>query len=164
MAQRDNYTFENQDSIPAPLNKMLPDFFRSWDNTTSEDDTYLKTFAPHGELVFGPSPVKGREGVRALRSTMLHPENGPVVALEHTLHKCFVTAGGSVGKKLEVIVNGSIWYRLKNGRRIDADFASWGIFVDQGEGDYQAEFYEVYLDSYELTSAIKEMLGSVDQK
>jgi len=155
MGSRDNYTFANQSNIPAPLDKMLPEFFRSWDDPHSKND-YLACFAPEGELVFGQT-VKGRDAIRAFREAMIHPTNGPVVDLQHTLGKCFVLAGGAGAGRQEIIVNGSIWYRLKNGRKIDADFASWIVFVEQGEGNPQAEYYEVYLDSLELMSAIKEM-------
>ncbi|KIX05766.1 uncharacterized protein Z518_03738 [Rhinocladiella mackenziei CBS 650.93] len=156
MDSRDNYSFANQSSIPSPINDMLPAFFRSWDDPHSNNE-YLNLFAPEGELVFGSAPAKGRDAIRALRDAMIHPTNGPVVSLEHTLGKCFVLAGGADSGRQEVIVNGSIWYKLRNGRKVDADFASWVVFGDDGQGGLQAEFYEVYLDSLELMTAIKEM-------
>ncbi|OQU97700.1 hypothetical protein CLAIMM_03591 [Cladophialophora immunda] len=158
MGSRDNYTFANQSSIPSPLDKQLPAFFRSWDDPHS-DNAYLNLFAPEGQLVFG-STTTGREAIRAFRDAMIHPTNGPVVDLEHTLGKCFVLAGGPAEPgKQEVIVNGSLWYKLRNGRKIDVDFASMIKFADPGagSGDLQAEFYEVYLDAHELMTAIKEM-------
>lgn len=157
MAKRDNYTFENQSAIPAPFDEILPAYFRSWDDPETKDDYYLNTFAPDAVLIFGPKPTRSREAIRAFRGAMVHHLNGPVVDLEHTLGKCFVLAGEEPKGRREVIVNGTIWYRLKNGRRVDADFSSWIVFVDQGAGQYQAEFYEVYLDSYELTTEIKKM-------
>lgn len=156
MGSRDNYTFDNQAAIPSPLDAMLPAFFRSWDDPHSKNE-YLNLFAPNGELAFGPTPAKGRDAIRGLRDAMIHPTKGPVVDLQHTLGKCFVLAGGAGSGRQEVIVNGSIWYKLTNGRKVDADFASWVVFVDQGDGNLQAEFYEVYLDSLELMTAIKEM-------
>lgn len=158
MGYRDNYVFTNQNAIPKPLDKLLPAFFRSWDDAESKDQSYLNVFAPEAELVFGKT-LKGREEISAFRGGMVHHQNGPVVDLEHTLDKCFVLAGGSPEGQFEVIVNGKIWYRLKNGRRVDADFSSWIQFADRGQGGPQAEFYEVYLDSYELTTAIQEMIS-----
>ncbi|OAP58273.1 hypothetical protein AYL99_07363 [Fonsecaea erecta] len=157
MSTRDNYTFANQASIPAPLDKQLPAFFRSWDDPHS-DNAYLNMFAPQGQLVFG-STTTGRDAIRAFRDAMIHPTNGPVVDLEHTLGQCFVLAGGPPAPGTqEVVVNGSLWYKLRNGRRIDVDFASMIRFADPGDGsDMQAEFYEVYLDAHELMTAIKEM-------
>lgn len=156
MGSRDNYTFENQGSIPSPLGPLLSDFFRSWDDPYSKND-YLNVFAPDGQLVFGPAPANGRDAIRALRDAMIHPTKGPVVDLEHTLGKCFVLAGGAESGHQEIIVNGSLWYQLKNGRKIHVDFASFMVFVDKGQGHPQVEFYEVYLDSLELAHAIMDM-------
>ncbi|KAH0843586.1 hypothetical protein AYO21_11263 [Fonsecaea monophora] len=151
-----NYTFSNQSSIPSPLDKQLPAFFRSWDDPHS-DNSYLSLFAPEGQLLFG-SAVTGHEAIRSFRNAMIHPTNGPVVDLEHTLDKCFVLAGGAGPGKQEVIVNGSLWYKLRNGRKIAVDFASMIKFADPGDGaDLQAELYEVYLDAHELKTAIAEM-------
>ncbi|KAJ9607054.1 hypothetical protein H2200_008126 [Cladophialophora chaetospira] len=157
MGSRDNYTFANQSSIPSPLDKQLPAFFKSWDDPHSKND-YLNLFHPtEGQLVFGGTTT-GRDAIRNFRDAMIHPENGPVVDLEHTLGKCFVLAGGSEEGKQEVIVNGSLWYKLRNGRRIDCDFASSISFEGHGEGeDLLAKHYEVYLDATELMGAIKEM-------
>jgi hypothetical protein len=157
MVSRDNYTFANQSSIPSPLDKQLPAFFKSWDDPHSKND-YLSLFHPtDGKLVFG-STTTGRDAIREFRDAMIHPTNGPVVDLEHTLGKCFVLAGGPETGKQEVIVNGSLWYKLRNGRKIDCDFASNIRFMEQGKGeDLLAEFYEVYLDATELMAAIKEM-------
>ncbi len=156
MGSRDNYTFANQASVPPPLDTRIPAFFRSWDDPYSTHD-YLNLFAPEAQLVFGPSPTHGRDAIRALRGAMIHPTNGPVVDLQHTLGQCFVLAGGAAAGRQEVIVNGSLWYKLRNGRKVDCDFASWIVFVEQEGGELQAEFYEVYLDSFELMTAIKEM-------
>ena len=88
---------------------------------------------------------------------MVHRTNGPVVDLQHTLERCFVLAGGAGQEgKEEVMVNGSIWYRLKNGRRVDCTFSSWMVFSEQ-EGGMLADYYEVYLDAHELMTAIGEM-------
>ncbi|KAK5047729.1 hypothetical protein LTR84_006394 [Exophiala bonariae] len=161
MAQRSNYEFSNQSSIPGGLGATISNFFRSWDDPHSAND-YLNVFAPQGKLVFGPAPATGREAIQALRDGMIHAENGPVVDLEHTLGQVFVLAGAEAegeGSKdeHELLVNGSIWYRLKNGKKIDADFASYMKFVRQGDGQLQVELYIVYLDSLELVTAIKEM-------
>lgn len=157
MGSRDNYTFVNHSSIPANLGPRLSAFFRSWDDAHSQKNEYLNLFAPDGKLVFGPTPAKGRDAIRALRDAFIHPTNGPVVDLQHTLEKCFVLAGGAEIGRQELVVNGTIWYELKNGRRVDADFASRMVFVDNGQGVLQAQFYEVYIDSLELTTAIKQM-------
>ncbi|KAK7883642.1 hypothetical protein LTR67_011052 [Exophiala xenobiotica] len=155
MGSRDNYTFENHAAIPYGLGDVLSAFFQSWDDPHSNND-YLDLFAPDGELVFGPAVAKGRDAIQGLREGMVHPKNGPVVDLEHTLGKCFVLAGGAEQGRQEIIVNGSIWYKLKNGRKVDADFASYMVFQG-GEAKPEATFYQVYLDSHELMTAITAM-------
>lgn len=160
MAPRDNYTFANQSAIPSPLDEQLPAFFKSWDDPHTTTHDYLKLFHPtQGQLVFGVTTT-GRDAIRSFRGAMVDPAKGPVVNLEHTLEKCFVVAGGAGEGRQEVIVNGSLWYELKNGRKVDCDFASLIRFAKaegDGEGGLLAEFYEVYLDATELMGAIKEM-------
>ena len=113
-------------------------------------------FSPNGTLQFGQS-VKGRDAIKSFRAAMVDPTNGPVVDLQHTLGKCFMLAGSpSDSNTQEVIVNGSIWYRLKNGRKVDCDFSSWMVFSEQ-DGQMLADYYEVYLDAFELMTAIGEM-------
>lgn len=159
---RDNYTFANQRSMPAHLQSRLPAFFRSWDNAASTDEhAYLSLFSPTGTLQFGQA-VKGRDAIKSFRTAMVHPTNGPVVDLQHTLGKCFVLAGASGEGEEEVIVNGTIWYKLKNGRKMDCSFSSWMVFreqEDEGQGGKEmlADYYEVYLDAHELMTAIGEM-------
>ncbi|KIW79499.1 hypothetical protein Z517_06111 [Fonsecaea pedrosoi CBS 271.37] len=158
MAQRDNYTFENHASLPAGLGSTLASYFRSWDDPHSNNE-YLNLFTPDSELVFGPTPVKGKDEIRALREAMVHPTNGPVVDLEHTFKKCFVLAGPT-HEGPEVVINGTVWFKLKNGRRVDTDFASWIVFKRQQGEQLQAVFYKVYIDPAELQAAIQEMVAA----
>ena len=93
---------------------------------------------------------------------MVDPDKGPVIDLQHTQDRCFVLAGESEKGREEVIVNGSIWYKLRNGRRVDCRFSSWIVFREQdAEGqegrELLADWYEVYLDATELMGAIGEM-------
>ncbi|EXJ89259.1 hypothetical protein A1O3_02325 [Capronia epimyces CBS 606.96] len=157
MTSRDNYTAANHSAIPDNLGPRLSAFFRSWDDAHTQDHAYLNLFAPDAKLVFGPTPSVGRDAIRAFRGAMVHPTNGPVVSLQHTLEKVFVVAGGAGNGRQEIVLTGSIWYKLKNGRRVDADFASSMVFADNGQGELQAKFYEVYVDSLELITAIKEL-------
>jgi len=108
MGSRDDYTFANHSDVPAPLDKILPAYFRSINDPHSNE--YLTLYDPDGELVLGAS-AKGRDVIRAFRNAMVHPINGPVVKSQHTLGKCFVIAGGAGTGQQEIIVNGSVWYR-----------------------------------------------------
>ncbi|KAL4807981.1 hypothetical protein BDV18DRAFT_134075 [Aspergillus unguis] len=153
----ENYIFANHSAIPAPLDKILPLFYKSWDDPQSSDGHwYLDAFAPEAELVFGQR-MKGHDAIRAFRTSIINPKDGPIVDLEHTMGKCFVLPGAPESGRQEVLVNGTIWYQLKNGVKIEEDYASLGLFVDQGDGDYKIEFYEVYVDSLALATALKEL-------
>lgn len=157
MAERDNYTFANQSSIPSPLDKIIPNIFRSWDDKTSKNQYFITRFLPDATLIYGPKSNKGREAIKAFRAAMFDPVNGPVVDMEHTLEGFYTLSGNAEKGRHNTLITGSIWYRLRNGQRIDADFASVINFVDQGDGDFQGEFYEVYFDSHDLMMAINKM-------
>ncbi|OAG45308.1 hypothetical protein AYO21_00656 [Fonsecaea monophora] len=141
MAQRENYTFENHASLPAGLGSTLASYFQSWDDPHSNNE-YLNLFTPDSELVFGQTPVKGKDGIRGLREAM-----------------CFVLAGPT-HEGPEVVINGTVWFKLKNGRRVDTDFASWIVFKRRQGEQLQAVFYKVYIDPAELQAAIKEMVAA----
>lgn len=144
-------------SIPSPFNKTIPDFFQDWDNPHLKNNDYLNVFTPEGQLNFGGVPSQGREAILALRNGLIHPENGPVVNCEHTLQKCFVLTGGSGSGRQEFLVKGTIWYELRNGRRVDANFTTYMDFVEAGSGNWQVALHQVFLDSMEIMDAIKEM-------
>jgi len=159
MGSRDIYVFENQSSIPPPIPDLFADFFRSWEDPNSNPDDYLSFFAPDAHLIFSPSiSAKGRDGIRAFRDNMINPERGPVVALQHTVDKCWLPAGATAKSgKVEVIITGNIWYKLKNGRKIGGNFASMVVFEDNEKGRPEATLYEVYLDTLEFTNALSEL-------
>ena len=155
----DDYTFENQSAIPGPFTGLLSDFFRHADDPASS--RYLDIFSPKGQLNFGPTPAIGKEAIRAAREQSLDPKNGPLVAQKHRLGKIFLAPGVSSPRRQEVIANGSVSYWLKSGRQVDCNWTSWVIFKDQGEDDWRAEFYEVYLSTSELYDAIAEMVKAL---
>ncbi|KAH0840687.1 putative fungal specific transcription protein [Fonsecaea pedrosoi] len=145
MAQRENYTFENHASLPAGLGSTLASYFQSWDDPHSNNE-YLNLFTPDSELVFGQTPVKGKDGIRGLREAMV--QTGPS------------STSSTPSKRPEVVINGTVWFKLKNGRRVDTDFASWIVFKRRQGEQLQAVFYKVYIDPAELQAAIKEMVAA----
>jgi hypothetical protein len=160
MAPKDNYTFENESSVPRPIAQQLRLLYSSWDDSKT-DHAYINFFAPDAHLSFCPSlEAKGRDGIRAFRASMIDPDKGPVVELEHTVKTCWLPAGGFIDGKQEVIITGSIWYKLKNGRKVSGPFSSLAVFENNKEGVPEASFYQVYLDTLEFTNAVKEMYES----
>ncbi|KEF58920.1 uncharacterized protein A1O9_03763, partial [Exophiala aquamarina CBS 119918] len=153
----DDYTFENQSAAQAPFAELLSSFFRHADDPTS--NRYLDLFTSNGQLNFGPTVAIGKEAIQISREHSLNPERGPLVAQRHRLRKIFLPLGVSSPGKQEVFANGSVSYWLKSGRQVDCNWASWVVFHDQGEGNWQADFYEVYLSTSELYDAIREMVN-----
>jgi hypothetical protein len=158
MSSKDPYIFENHVAVPERILKPLLGLFQSWDDPHS-DDSYLSTFTTSATLLLGPSPAEGHAAIKSLRDSMINPQTGPVVDLEHNLHKLFIMASDAEAPNTqEVIMNGSIWYKLKNGVRADADWATWTVLKDQGDGDLKISYYKVYVDPSGLKSAITKML------
>jgi hypothetical protein len=154
---KDNYEFENASAIPSPFDTTIPAFFRAWDNPHSRDDDYLPFFAPDCSVVFVGVKSTGHEAIRSLRANFIDPVKGPVVQLQHTLQTCWMLTGGSNRRTQDIIVRGSIWYVLRNGRRVETDCISYMKMMDKGDGSWQAVEYEVYLCSGEIMDAVKEL-------
>jgi hypothetical protein len=95
---------------------------------------------------------------------MVNPDNGPVVNLEHNLVKLFVLIESTEApESQEVIVNGTIWYELKNGTRVEADWASWAVLTDQGDGELKISYHKFYVDPSGLSTAIAKMMNEQKQ-
>ena len=156
---KDNYTFTNASAVPARLLDPAVRLFKSWDMPDS-DDAYLTSFFPDASLLFG-TLSKGHSAIKAAREALIHPTNGPVVDLQHDLEKYFVLAGADTADDkgdAEIIMSGSIWYLLRNGVKVPAHWASRAeMAVDPSDGETRIRFYEVYLDSLPLVTAIGRM-------
>ena len=153
MATRDNYTFSNHDALPTAVRDKMVHLLKSWDDPNHNYD-YVNDFKEDGVLRFGVD-AKGREAIKGMKAAMIHPEDGPIVDLQHTFEKGFVMPGPEPGKQ-EFIGTAEVWYQLKNGRKVTCRPASHAILVEV-DGELLAEFYEVHMDSNELMAAIKEM-------
>lgn len=157
MASKDKYTFENESSVPPNIAKQLRLLYSSWDDKNT-DHSYLNFFSPDAILSFSPNTeARGRDGIRSFRDGMINPEKGPVVELEHTVKTCWLPAGGFTDGKQEVVITGSIWYKLKNGRKVGGPFSSLAVFADNEQGVPESTFYQVYLDTLDFNNAVKEM-------
>jgi hypothetical protein len=156
-----NYTFSNQDAVPPGIIKPLIQLFTSWDDPNG-DHSYLNGFHPDAVLYFGAATATGRDEIKKLRASQIDAEKGPIVDLEHTLEKVFVLAGSDTTSKggQEVLMSGTIWYQIANGKRIDEHWASWAELAPDASGEYKVKTYRVYLDSLALTTAIVDMVNS----
>lgn len=71
------------------------------------------------------------------------------------MDKCWLPYGGSVqAGRNGILITGSIWYQLKNGPNVCGNFVSMVVFQDNERGRPEAAFYEVNLDTLELTNAL----------
>ncbi|KAK5560800.1 hypothetical protein LTR46_001108 [Exophiala xenobiotica] len=164
MTSKDKYTFENESFVPPQITEQLRLLYSSWD-AIDTDHSYVNFFAPNAHLSFSPGQdAHGRDGIREFRGKMIHPENGPVVELEHTLKTCWSPMGGFVDGKQEVIITGDIWYKLKNGRKVGGPFSSLAVFANNNKGVPESTFYQVYLDTLEFNNAVLEMYKAEKSK
>ncbi|KEF58451.1 uncharacterized protein A1O9_06377, partial [Exophiala aquamarina CBS 119918] len=145
MAVNDNYRLDNQAAIPSPFNETLPAFFRAWDNPESKDEDWLHFFSPECAVKFGG---------HAMRAGFINAVKGPVVDLQHNLKTCWMPAGGLDGGTEAFIIQSSIWYRLIDGRKIDADCTSYIKLTPKGQGSWVAIEHEVFMSSFHIMDAV----------
>jgi hypothetical protein len=158
LGMTDDYSFDNSSDAPTPFADLLSTFFRHADDPAS--DKYLEIFAEDAQFIFGPTTAIGKKAIRTGRESSWDPNTGPLVAQRHRLGKVFFPPGAvGVGDSdtQDIVANGSVSYWLRSGRQVDCTWVSWIIFQDQGQDDWRAVFYQVYLSTYELFDAIKEM-------
>lgn len=175
MSSKDPYTLDNESSIPAPFNTLIPSYFRNWDNPHTKVEDILKRHAPTCYVKFGGANIVGHDGIRAMRAGFVDPVNGPCVDLEHNLKTCWMPARVSTTESMSssesesnasqteqaFIIKSSIWYRLVNGQEIEAECTSYIKFVNtdhQKEGDEDSWLiteYEVCMSSFEVMDAVK---------
>ncbi|RVX68447.1 hypothetical protein B0A52_07447 [Exophiala mesophila] len=164
MALKDNYIVQNQADIPAPFNKLIPEYFQAWDNPHSKDEEWIKFFSPNGVTKFGGHVLQGYDALRAMRAGFIDPVEGPVVQCKHTLKTCWMLAGGSEKDTYSFLFKSSIWYRLVNGQKIDAECVSYMKMVETGKDEWRAIEYEVFMSSFEVFDAIKAMVATQSTK
>lgn len=154
MAVNDSYTLDNQAAIPSPFNETHAAFFRAWDNPESKDENWLNFFSPECSVKFGGYASQGYDALRALRAGFIDPVKGPVVDLQHNLKTCWMLAGGSETGTEAFVIKSSIWYRLVDGRKIDAECTSHIKLAHKGQGSWLAIEYEVFMSSFEIMDAV----------
>lgn len=159
MTLKDNYIVQNQAGIPAPFNTTIPGYFQAWDNPHSKDEDWINFFAPDAVAKFGGHTLQGHDALRAMRAGFADPVKGPVVQMEHTLQTCWMLAGNSENGTRSFILKSSIWYRLVNGQKVDAECVSYMKMADAGNGEWKAVEYEVFMSSFEVFDAIKAMIA-----
>jgi hypothetical protein len=157
MTTADSYTPDNHAAIPPPFSETIPAFFRAWDNPESKDEDWIDFFSPECSVKFGGHVSQSYEALREMRAGFIHPLKGPVINLQHNLKTCWALAGGSEPGTEAFILKASIWYQLANGRKVDAECISYIKLADKGHGSWQAIEYEVFLSSFEIMDAVRDL-------
>ena len=154
---RDPYIFENHDLLPAVPRETLTTILKGWDDSSDETNDYLNHFTPDAVLVFG-GESHGRDAIRSVRDSMIHQHNGPITKSSHFFETAFVTGGGmGVDGKWEIIGVADVKYDLLGGGEVWTRAASWCRVVKVGDGQWQAERYEVFMDGSKLLEALSKL-------
>src|SRR6185437_4289413 len=118
MAARGSYIFQNHGATPPNLEKRLCEFFEAWDDYSN--DSFLNSLSADVVMDFG-NTYQGKAAVKGFRDASFGPE-GPLRDCQHTLEKVFELAGEVQDGRREVIVQGGVVYRLKNGQKVLGTF------------------------------------------
>ncbi|KIX02200.1 uncharacterized protein Z518_08139 [Rhinocladiella mackenziei CBS 650.93] len=162
MYDRDPYTFANNDLIPKPILDVITGILKSWDMAET-DYRYIDMFQPDGILHVAPEPSSGREAMKSLHDNLIHPQNGPLVDLQHYLDRVFLMPGNT-GGKTEVVFTGKLDNFLANGEKVTTDFATWVILSESQEvkGALRADLVRVFSDCSALFGAIEKMMSATN--
>ena len=171
---RDRYTFANQSSIPAPLYTPIHTLLSNWDKTADATHAYLNAFSPTATLDLPPNKSTGLEAIRALRNSLIHPTNGPVIGVQHTFERVYVLFGDDKGDKMNVAMTGRVEYTVRGGKKVEQEFATTFDLVpvdekgavqvekerggeDNTKGEWKIEYAKIYSDNAPLMGALGEM-------
>ncbi|KIX94667.1 uncharacterized protein Z520_09713 [Fonsecaea multimorphosa CBS 102226] len=158
MYGRDPYTFVNGSHIPSVVLGVITTILKSWDQA-STDYEYITAFhQPHGTLHVAPEPAIGEAAMRKLHDDIIHPINGPVVALQHYLDRVFMMPGSPEGKT-ETVFTGKLTSVLKSGEEVTTDFATWIVASPNSAGELKVELLRVFSDTSELMKKIGDMMA-----
>lgn len=161
MAQRDRYEFENHNSVPPPLLKVIVELIRQWDDVDDTDDLYISKFDSNVTVKFGNITMRGHEGIRDYRVASISPTKGPIIKVAHQFENVFLLAGqGDSDKKQELIFTSNVAYTLKSGNVIAESCSSRAVMeLNDQTGEYKVVDYEIYMNQEALSKAVAEMVN-----
>lgn len=127
------YTREHPDDRVL---STLRGFYTVADDPTRLDD-FVGHWTPGGIFIMGASKSVGHG---AILEFITKGVDGPVKARKHQVERTYV----SQMDRLDVTVVGTVQYILRNGKKVDLDFATRVKFVDV-EGVLKFDFYQTFL-------------------
>ena len=160
----DRYTFSNQSSIPKGVYDVICLLLCNWDKPADAQHTYLNAFSEDATLDLPPNKSTGRDAIRALRNSLIHPVEGPVVGTAHTFHRCYVQYGHESdrsekverGGELNVSMSGIVDYTVKGGKVATQEFSTLFdlVPVEGGNGEYKIRYAKIVSDNAPLMAAL----------
>jgi hypothetical protein len=154
------YTFENEDSLPPGVARLLRVLLQNWDKTDDETHAYLDAFTPNGTLDLPPNCVTGHDAIRGMRNSIIHPTNGPVTKVDHWFGRLYIlpefqTADSSKGpKKMDTCMTGAVEYTVRGGKVVRQEFSTRFDLVAVGDDEWKVQYAKIYQDNTPLMAAI----------
>ncbi|KAF1968234.1 hypothetical protein BU23DRAFT_558651 [Bimuria novae-zelandiae CBS 107.79] len=124
-------------SFDPKFKRFFEDFYAISDSPEAHDE-YVDCFTKDATLIMASKKAQGSEEIFALRKGLWEK----VAARAHNPTKIFPFGPDSN----EVMLHGTVHYRLKAGDESDVDWAARARLVKEGE-KVKMEFYQVYLDT-----------------
>ncbi|KAF1985230.1 hypothetical protein K402DRAFT_334814 [Aulographum hederae CBS 113979] len=115
--------------------RFIEDFYRISDTPDAHDE-YADQYASDATLIMASKSAKGE--ILALRKSLWEK----VASRSHKPLKVFPSGPNSN----EVMIYGTVDYKLKDGRESSVDWAARGVLVEE-DGKTRWADYQVYLDS-----------------
>jgi hypothetical protein len=158
------YTFENEDSIPPGVAKLLRVLLQNWDKTDDETHAYLDAFTPDGTLDLPPNCVTGHDAIRAMRNSIIHPINGPVTKVDHWFGRLYILPDSETAdhskrgkRKIDTCMTGAVEYTVRGGKVVRQEFSTRFNLVAVGEDEWKLQYAKIYQDNTPLMAAIADM-------
>jgi hypothetical protein len=161
MSQRDRYEFENYNSVPPPLLKVIVELIRQWDDVDDAEHLYLSKFDSNVTVKLGNITLRGYEDIRGYRAATINPIKGPILKVAHQFENLFLLAGqGHSEKRQELIFTSIVAYTLKSGNVITESCSSRAVMgLKNQTGEYKIECYEIYMNQEALSKAHAEIVN-----
>lgn len=120
-------------------------FYAASDNSASIEEWATEYFTRDAHVTMGSKEAKGYDEILALRKANWA---GPVKTRNHVIDQIYPFGTGAKDG-LDVFLNGSVDYGLKNGKTVALEWAAKAVFVQDPAAKHgiKFSFYHVYLVS-----------------
>jgi hypothetical protein len=159
MSQRNRYEFENHNSVPLPLLKVIVELIRQWDDVDDAKNLYLSKFDRNVTVKLGNITLRGYEDIKRYRAATINPIKGPILKVAHQFESVFLLAGqGQREKRQELIFTSSVAYTLESGTVLTESCSSRAVMgLKNQTGEYKIEYYEIYINQEALSKGHAEI-------